>query len=126
MEVEYYTVKQASRQVGASAHTVRYYCKLGLIPGIKYNRTGYRVINQEQLKWLKTLILLRQCGFSIADIKRYQILTEKGDLTIPERKAMLETKRRQLWQIIENAQDNIDFIERKIEVFDKKCKEIDK
>jgi DNA-binding transcriptional MerR regulator len=122
MDEKLYTMKQASEYADVSTPTVRYYCKLGLIPNIKYTRAGYRTFSQEQLNWLKTLVFLRRCGFGIADMKHYKYLSEKGDFTITERKAMLETKRRQLWQIIEEAQENINFIERKIEIFEQEQK----
>lgn len=55
----------------------------------------------------------------INELKKYAALCRKGNSTIAERKAMLETQKRQLWQEFENIQAGIDFIERKNEVFDK-------
>jgi len=55
----------------------------------------------------------------VDELKKYVALCRRGDSTIPERKAMLETKKRQLWQELEEIHTGIDFIERKTEVLDK-------
>lgn len=117
-ETEIFTIKQAGREVGIPAHTVKFYCNKGLIPNVRRARNGYRMLEKWQVEWLRTLVFLRRCGMATADIKKYVGLCRQGVQTIPERKAMLETKKRQIWQQIEELQENIDFIERRQEIFD--------
>lgn len=116
---EFFTTKQASQTVGVPPHTVKYYCNKGLIPNVRRARNGYRMLEAWQVEWLRTLVFLRRSGLTLADLKKYVSLCRQGAASIPERKAMLETKKRQLWQQIEDLQENIDFIERRQELFDK-------
>lgn len=117
-ETEIFTIKQAGQEVGIPAHTVKFYCNKGLIPNVRRARNGYRILEKWQVEWLRTLVFLRRCGMGTADIKKYVGLCRQGVQTIPERKAMLETKKRQIWQQIEELQENIDFIERRQDIFD--------
>ncbi len=112
------TMRQVCQRLGISASTVRYYCRHGLVPGVRRNRAGYRIFSNEQCDWVQTLEFLRRCGFSLKDLKAYAGLCRKGIATVPERKAMLATKKRQLWQSLEDLQQNIDFIERREELFE--------
>ena len=66
----------------------------------------------------KVLLELRQAGFKPADLKRYARLFRQGAETLPERKALLETQKRQLWQELEERQQSIDYLERQIELID--------
>lgn len=113
------TTKQASEILGVPKYTIRSYCNKGIVPHVCRARNGYRVFTPEQIDWLRTIIKLRAAGMEISDLKKYVTLCRQGDSTIAERKAMLETQKRQLWQELEDAQAGIDFIERKNEVFDK-------
>lgn len=122
-EPEYYTTKQVGKELQISTYAIRRLCGKGLVPHVKRARNGYRIFTPEQVTWLKTLIHLRNSGMSTAELKKYANLCRAGESTIPERKAMLETKKRQLWQELEDIQSNIDFIERKIEIFDKSLSE---
>lgn len=119
----YYTIGQACDELHVSVYTIRRFCNRGLVPSIKRAKNGRRVFTPEQITWLKTLIHLRESGLSTAELKKYVALCRSGKSGILERKAMLETKKRQLWQELEDIQSNIDFIERKIEIFDKSLSE---
>ena len=114
-----YNIKQLSQELGAPSYMLRRFCLRGYVPGIRRTRTNRLVFTPAQATWLSTLVRLQSSGFSNADLRNYVWLCRKGNSTIAERKAILETKKRQLWQTISEAQANIDFIERKTEIFDK-------
>lgn len=122
-EPEYYTTKQVGKELQISTYAIRRLCNNGLVPHVKRARNGYRIFTPEQITWLRTLIHLRESGMSTAELKKYVALCRSGKSSILERKAILETKKRQLWQELEDIQSNIDFIERKIEIFDKNLSE---
>ena len=65
------------------------------------------------------LDMLLKIGMNWAMLRSYMELERAGHRTVAERKAMLETKKRQLWQELEDIQSYIDFIERKEEIFDR-------
>lgn len=117
-EVETLTIKQVVDRLNIPASTVRFYYRHGLIPNVKRNQAGYRVFTGWQCDWIRTLVFLRRSGFSIRDLKTYARLCRTGNSTVAERKAMLATKKRQLWQTLEDLQENIDFIERREENFE--------
>lgn len=122
MDNETFTLRQASQILGVPAQTLRRFCNAGLVRRVKRMRAGYRILNNAQFELMHRLVYLRRCGLDMADLKTYVKLEERGDTTIGERKAMLETKRRQIWQMLQDGQENIDFIERQIELFDQKIK----
>ena len=53
---------------------------------------------------------------TIRELKQYARLEQSGK--IAECKAILETRRRQQWEQIKDLQENIDVIERKIELWE--------
>lgn len=116
MDKELYTLKQVRQKINIPTYTLRKFCDKGLIRGVR-RRGGYRVFNEEQIEQARTLNRLIQCGMSWNDLRTYMELERAGDQTVAQRKAMLETKKRQLWQEIEDKQACIDFIERKEEIF---------
>lgn len=114
MEQPLYTITQASERLGVSVRKIKYYCGLGLVPGIKRTRSGYRELTEEQINHLSTLLWLRRCGFKMSAVRKYAALQRQGNATNPQRVAILATKKRQLWQDYEELQAQIDFLERQI------------
>jgi hypothetical protein len=53
------------------------------------------------------------------ELKKYTRLFRQGEETLAERKAMLETQKRQLWQELEDKQQGIDFLERQVELIER-------
>lgn len=115
-----YSVKQASEKLQVSAKILRSLCNSGLIPQVRRNRLGHRVLQEWQINHAHTLLGLRAAGFTKSDLKRYARLVRQGRKTLPEQKAMFETQKRQLWLELENIQKSIDFLERQIEAVDQK------
>jgi len=117
---ETYTLRQASELLGIPLSTVRYYYRKGLIPHARRLGTGYRILDHDQLDWVQTIDKLhRFCGLSVDELKKYTWLSRQGKATITERLAILDTKKRQLWQELEDLKDGIDFIERREDILRK-------
>lgn len=115
---EFFTVKQTAARLKTSPGTIRHYYRIGLLPNAKRAKNGYRILTPEQLAQTRNLIFLKRCGLTNREVRRYINLERQGSGTIPERKALLATKKRQLWQQLKDIQENIDFIERQTEVLD--------
>lgn len=89
------SVKDVAGLLGVSPHTIRYYDNMGLIPDITRDEHGARVFTREQLEWLGVVLCLRSTGLSVAGIRHYMELVEKGDSTLYERyQIIMEQKRR--------------------------------
>lgn len=116
---EVYTLKQAGERLEMPTYTLRKFCNSGLLGAVKRRRGGYRVLSGGQLELAWLLERLRRSGLSYDDLKTYARLERGGDATAAERKAILETQKRQLWQELQDRQKGIDFIERRIELLDK-------
>ena len=101
--------------LGIPLRSLRRLCTQGLIPGVKRDHSRQRVFTEQQLNLAKTLFSMREYGFKSRDVRKYAALYRQGASTKAERKALLDTRKRQIWQEIETRQAAIDFIERQDE-----------
>jgi len=67
------TVSEVSKFLNISIPTIRYYEKEGLVSPINRSNGGYRLFNMETLTKLETIVLLRECGVSLKNIKNLMI-----------------------------------------------------
>lgn len=116
---EMMTVKQVAEELGVSAKVVRGYCSRGLVPGVRRTKGYHRILEKWQVEWIRTLTGLKLIGMDRKEMLKYMSLCRQGEATLSERKEMLETKKRQLWQQIEDLQAGIDFVERKEDVMER-------
>jgi DNA-binding transcriptional MerR regulator len=112
-----YTIQEAAEEMEVSAHTLRYYERIGLLPSIRRGGNGRRVYSEEDLGWVYWLKLLRESGMSIQTMKRYVDVTRAGDHTIDERCAILKEHRNHLRDKIENLQGILGKLEKKVEFY---------
>lgn len=68
MENNLYTVNQAAERLGVPVRKVKYYSGLGLVAGIRRNTYGYRMLTEEQVAELGTVLWLRRCGLSMKKV----------------------------------------------------------
>ena len=87
-----YSMKETCEKTNLTYQTLKYYCNEGLIPNVKRNENRYRVFDDNDIAWIKSLSCLKNCGMSILEMKEYLDLCLKGQSNIPERKIILERK----------------------------------
>ena len=78
--------------LGVSAHTLRYYERIGLVQ-VERDASGYRRYDAAGVRRLVFLTRMRTSGMSIRDLQRYVDMVEAGRDTVPKRLAMLTEHR---------------------------------
>ncbi len=63
------TVNEVSKLTGVSIRTLQYYDKIGLLQPAKYTQTGYRLYDDTAIEKLQQILLFRELGFPLKEIK---------------------------------------------------------
>lgn len=113
-----YTMKQTCEKTGLSYETLKFYCNQGLVPNVKRDELNRRVFDDKDVGWLNSLNCLKNCGMGIQEMKEYCRLCLQGKSSIPERKVILERKRRELEQTMRRVQESIAYIDWKQNLYD--------
>jgi DNA-binding transcriptional MerR regulator len=82
-----------AKRCGLSAHTIRYYERIGLLPYADRDLSSQRDYDVSILTWIAFLRRLRTTGMPIREMVRYAALREQGKGTEGERQEMLERHR---------------------------------
>ena len=113
-----YTMKDACEATSMNYETLKFYCNQGLLPNVKRDRNNHRIFDDHDVAWLKSLTCLKNCGMSLVGMKAYLALCLGGIPTIPERKIMLEGKRKELLEKMKALQEAVDYIDWKQGFYD--------
>ena len=105
-----YSMKETCNQVGMTYETLKFYCNEGLIPNVQRDKNNYRIFDDNNINWIKSLSCLKKCGMSIDEMKKYLNLCLQGESSIPERKIMLDKKRNDLELKKKDIEDSLAFI----------------
>ncbi len=114
LQEESYTIQEVAEMTDVSAHTLRYYEKIGLLEHISRHENGHRRYAEKDLGWIQFLKLLRATGMPIQQMQVFMELARQGDSTIPDRIEVLSDHRRQLAAHIAELQDHMAHLDRKI------------
>lgn len=115
-----YSMKECCKLTGLSYDTLKYYCNQGLIPNVKRDeRSNYRVFDDDDINWIKSLICLKRCNLSLKEMKQYIDLCLLGISSVPQRKQMLLAHKEEIQQQIQTLQNTLDFIDSKTALYDK-------
>ena len=85
-------IGELAKRSGLSAHTLRYYERIGLLPYAVRDRSRRRDYDTSILTWIEFLGRLKSTGMPIRDMLRYAELREKGG-TEAQRREVLERHR---------------------------------
>ena len=85
-----YTIRSMADRCGMTAHTLRYYERVGLIQPVGRARNGHRRYSEADEAWLHFLHCMRATNMPIRAMQRYAELREIGDATSEERRKILE------------------------------------
>jgi DNA-binding transcriptional MerR regulator len=86
-------IGELARRSGLTAHTIRYYERIGLLPQAGRDQSGRRGYDASILTWIEFLSRLKTAGMPIRDMLRYAVLRERGAVTEAERRHLLEEHR---------------------------------
>jgi len=79
-----------AERCGMTAHTLRYYERVGLIQPVGRARNGHRRYSEADEAWLHFLHCMRATSMPIREMQRYAELRERGDVTSLQRRKILE------------------------------------
>lgn len=113
-----FLMKDVCKIMGISYETLKFYCNQGLVPNVKRDEHNFRIFDQHDIEWIKSLTCLKRCGMSINEMKEYLSLCLQGIKSISQRKVMLETKQKELFLKLKEVQDSIDYINWKQNFYD--------
>lgn len=112
------TIAEVSKKYELTADTLRYYERIGLIPGVNRNKNGIRDYTEEDCRWIEFIKCMRSAGLPIEVLIEYVALFQQGDETIDARKELLTEQRKQLVEKMEDMKKTIDRLDYKIERYD--------
>ncbi|MBE1550716.1 DNA-binding transcriptional MerR regulator [Mycobacterium sp. OAS707] len=96
------TIAEVADLLDVSAHTLRYYERIGLVE-VDRDSSGHRSYQPEAVRRLVFLTRMRLSGMAIRDLQHYITLVDSGEQTVPERLDMLlehrDTIRRQIREL---------------------------
>jgi DNA-binding transcriptional MerR regulator len=71
-------IGRLARETGRSVHTIRWYEKQGLMPGVTRDPGGRRVYVTQHIGWLLFLDRLRYAGMTVREMRRYASLAARA------------------------------------------------
>ena len=86
-------IGELAKRSGLSAHTIRYYERIGLLPYADRDQSSQRDYDASILIWIEFLARLKTTGMPIRDMLRYAALRERGVGTEVERRELMEQHR---------------------------------
>ena len=82
-------IKEFSKISGISAHTLRYYEKIGIFQEINRNHSGHRDFSENDILWAEFINRLKETGMPLEQIKKYAVLRKQGEHTADARMNLL-------------------------------------
>lgn len=93
-----------AERCGMTAHTLRYYERVGLIQPVGRAHNGHRRYSETDEAWIHFLHCMRAANMPIRDMQRYAALREMGDDTSLERRQILEDHQAEIARQIQELQ----------------------
>ncbi|RCH69334.1 MerR family transcriptional regulator [Streptomyces sp. SDr-06] len=114
---DHYTISEVVAYTGLTAHTLRWYERIGLMPHVDRSHTGQRRFSNRDLDWLAFVGKLRLTGMPVADMVRYAELVREGEHTFEARQELLEQTRRDVIARMAELQDTLAVLDYKIDFY---------
>ena len=110
-------ISELAKRTGLSAHTIRYYERIGLLPFADRDAGGQRDYDETVLIWIGFLKRLKTTGMPIREMLQYAELRAQGDQTDPERRALLEQHRERVRAHLAELEDSLLVLDTKIDSY---------
>jgi MerR family transcriptional regulator, aldehyde-responsive regulator len=87
------TIAEVARKFDLTTDTLRYYERIGLIPGVRRTASGIRDFHEEDCRWIEFIKCMRSAGLPVETLIEYVRLFQSGEKTADARKALLVEQR---------------------------------
>ncbi|ADU38422.1 MerR family transcriptional regulator [Variovorax paradoxus] len=108
------TIAEVAQRTGLTAHTLRYYERIGLIAAVSRAPGGQRRYASADMDWLAFLLRLRETGMPIQGMQAFAGLRSQGDASVGERREMLEAHLAEVQARVEALQQSMQVLSTKI------------
>lgn len=115
------TISEVSKKYDISTDTLRYYERIGLLPPVPRTKSGLRNYDENSCKSVEFIKCMRNAGLPIEALIEYMTLYREGDSTAQARMAILVEQREALLGRIEEMQNTLARLDRKIEMYKGMC-----
>jgi DNA-binding transcriptional MerR regulator len=112
---ELLSIREVAARTGLSAHTLRYYERIGLLDPVEREASGHRRYAAADLAWIDFLNRLRATGMPIRGMRRFAELRRGGEATVAERRALLEHHKTEVEMHIRALKKDLVAVTEKIE-----------
>jgi len=107
-------IGQLAKRSGLTAHTIRYYERIGLLPYADRDRSSQRDYDASILVWIEFIGRLKATGMPIREMLRYAELREQGSVTEADRCQLLAQHRDRVRSHVANLQACLLVLDTKI------------
>ncbi|TNE60563.1 MAG: MerR family transcriptional regulator [Alphaproteobacteria bacterium] len=108
------TIGELAARTGKSLHTIRWYEKQGLIPGVVRDGGGRRTYVLDHVGWLQFIDQLRMTGMTVAEMRDYAALVAQGKKTLPDRVEILRDHRDTVRKRLKETRKALKLVEQKL------------
>ena len=116
------TIKEVCAQYDITPDTIRYYERVGVIPAVKRTKGGIRDFSEEDIKWVKNAICMRNAGLPVEMLIEYVRLFQEGDGTFQARRDLLVEARAEIQKQLDETQETMNLINYKISRYEEALK----
>lgn len=111
------TIREVAAHTRLSAHTLRYYERIGLLPTTHRTPAGHRAYTESDLEWVTLLQRLRATGMPIREMQRFAALVHQGEATVGQRRVLLEAHRQSLFERQAEIALTLELLDHKVETY---------
>ena len=123
MSGQVYTIQQIAERFGMTAHTLRYYERVGLIRPVDRARNGHRRYSESDVAWIDFLHNIRAADMPIREMQHFADLRAEGDATLLERCRILEAQQQIILARIETLRQTMGVIDRQVEAYKEQARQ---
>lgn len=107
-------IGQLVKRSGLTAHTIRYYERIGLLPYADRDLSGQRDYDLSILTWIEFLGRLKATGMPIREMLHYAALRDAGPATEAGRREILERHRERVRAQLAELAESLVVLDTKI------------
>ena len=117
-------IGELAKRTGLSAHTIRYYERIKLLPYANRDASGQRDYDDTILTWIDFVGKMKSTGMPIQTMLKYAAYRHSGDVDGAKRRSILVRHRAELRERVAQMQENLLVLDHKINGYTETMKRI--